>query len=70
MAQTNAEYDNAGESLEEDDIKETKAEENKQAKYMSATFAESLSCEKKFYLTMFQIFTMSTQYVTMISSLC
>ena len=63
-AQTKAEYDNAVESLEKDDNKETKVE--KKAKYMSATFVKSLSCIKNFYLTMFWIFPFIAQSVIMI----
>ena len=53
MAQTKGEMDNVGESLKDEDIKETKDKLKTQANNLSATFVEYISCMKKVYLTMF-----------------
>ena len=50
MAQRKAEQENVGESLEDDEIKDTKAEKKTQVKYIPATFVGSLFCmNKAFY---------------------
>ena len=53
MAHTKADKDNVGESLKDDDFKETKAEKENTSKNNSAAFVEQLSCMKKVYMTMF-----------------
>ena len=64
-AATKADGNKVGESLKDDDIKETKAEKEKNNfKKKSATFVEHLSFMKKVYLTMFLIFTIFAQSVT------
>ena len=62
--QKKAEKDGVGESLKDNDIKETKAEKENASKQNYATFVEHISGMKNVYLTMFLIFTTIAQSVT------
>ena len=57
MAPTKAYTNNVGESLKDDDIKESKAAKENNSYIFFATSVEHISCIKKVYLTMFLIFT-------------
>ena len=59
MAETKAEQDNVGESLEDDEIKGTKVD-----KENTSNICGTISFMKKVYLTMFQIITKIEPSVT------